>query len=551
MPDAPPAQPRRARKVPQYDEYGNYLGDIRDDELRKMEETKQVQSPAIPSPRPPPLPVMREPILRSGHAVPTPRPLPSKRARTNATGPLLYCGADTTFLSHPSRCSYTTHSELELLLHRADRHLLYPPGGIDALRRIDPMRIAEERERLARTRKGGARGADGPADSTILGLNIRLDTPELVEEWIKQRRKRFPTSSVVQKKETKLQERTRLPVTVPQRDAQSESSNHDASESEGASSDSNSDMDPEADAISSKQELPAYPDERPVCRFWLHGACSYGQHCQNAHTDTPSPSHSRRRMHPRHTVSHPFQAPDLLRQLLEREILQHVDALAQLIYFLLDNDMLSNVEFAPGDAQQQRKRRARVAVVREDLSHEDKEDDTPSLAALPPTAPSPTLRALDELVWPEEPDPLIYLDPLRSTDPKPLRPSELLSLATDTRLRQILQPTSALHPHGEANVALRRSLESWAALPTPRHREAALQLMLGVSAHSPMHAHEAYAPLNPRSVPSVPHSSMRQNRVIGESELFRLGLRMAPNEVRLLQHIGERVAALTSGLEYA
>ena len=217
MPDALPAQPRRARKVPQYDEYGNYLGDIRDDELRKMEETKQVQSPAIPSPRPPPLPEMREPILRSGHAVPTQRPLPSKRARMNAMGPLLYCGADTTFLSHPSRCSYTTHSELELLLHRADRHLLYPPGGIDALRRIDPMRIAEERERLARTRKGGARGADGPADSTILGLNIRLDTPELVEEWIKQRRKRFPTSSVVQKKETKLQERTRLPVTVPQR----------------------------------------------------------------------------------------------------------------------------------------------------------------------------------------------------------------------------------------------------------------------------------------------------------------------------------------------
>ena len=163
-------------------------------------------------------------------------------------------------------------------------------------------------------------------------------------------------------------------------------------------------------------------------------------------------------------MSHPFQAPDLLRQLLEREILQHVDALAQLIYFLLDNDMLSNVEFAPGDAQQQRERRARVAVVREDLSHEDKEDDTPSLAALPPTAPSPTLRALDELVWPEEPDPLIYLDPLRSTDPKPLRPSELLSLATDTRLRQILQPTSALHPHGEANVALRRSLESWGCI---------------------------------------------------------------------------------------
>ena len=130
MPDAPPAEPRRARKVPQYDEYGNYLGDVRDDELRKKEDTKQVQSPAIPSPRPrpPPPPEMREPIFRSGQAVSTQRPLPTKRARTSATGPLLYCGADTTFLSHPSRCAYTTHSELELLLHRADRQFLSHRG---------------------------------------------------------------------------------------------------------------------------------------------------------------------------------------------------------------------------------------------------------------------------------------------------------------------------------------------------------------------------------------------------------------------------------------
>lgn len=550
MPDAPPAQPRRPRKVPQYDDYGNYLGDIREDELQKKEEMKQVLSQTPTRPSPPP--EMREPKLRPGPAFPMQRPLPSKRARMNASGPALYCGVDTSFMSHPSRCAYTTHSELELLLHRADRHLLYPPGGIDTLRRIDPMRIAEERERIARTRKSGMRGVDGPADSTILGLNIRLDTPELVDEWIKQRRKRFPTSVVVQQKQQKQQARLRMPVAQPLRDTLSESSSDDASDSESTSSDSNSDMDSVRDAISSKQELPEYPDERPVCRFWLYGACSYGQQCRNAHTDTPSISYSKRRVHPRQAVSHPFQVPDLLRQLLEREILQHVDALAQFIHFLLDNDMLSNVEFAPGEAQQQRERQARVMVVREEPSHVDTDDDTPSMAALPPTAPSPTLRALDELVWPDEPDPLIYLDPLRATDPKPLRHSELLSLATDTQLRRILQPRSASHPHGEVHDALRRSLESWAALPTPRHREAALQLMLGVSTQSPMHAHEAYTPLYQRSVPSLPTSStMRQNRVIGESELFRLGLRAAPNEVRLLQHMAERVAALTSGLEYA
>ena len=43
---------------------------------------------------------------------------------------------------------------------------------------------------------------------------------------------------------------------------------------------------------------------------------------------------------------------------------------------------------------------------------------------------------------------------------------------------------------------------------------------------------------------------MQQGRVIGETELFRLGLRVGPTEVRLIQHLAERVAAVTSGLEY-
>ena len=50
------------------------------------------------------------------------------------------------------------------MLHRADRHLLYPPGGMEELKRRDPMRMAEEREKQVRLRKGVTRAADGPAD---------------------------------------------------------------------------------------------------------------------------------------------------------------------------------------------------------------------------------------------------------------------------------------------------------------------------------------------------------------------------------------------------
>lgn len=42
---------------------------------------------------------------------------------------------------------------------------------------------------------------------------------------------------------------------------------------------------------------------------------------------------------------------------------------------------------------------------------------------------SPTLRSLSELKYPPEPDPLIFLDPLRRDDPKPLLPSQLVRIA--------------------------------------------------------------------------------------------------------------------------
>lgn len=570
MAEGPPPRARRPKKVPRYDEYGNYLGDVREDELSHAEAAAEPPPPLLPpkpssSPPPPPKLPTPPPVARaepSRPLYPSVRPplsvAPAMRgSMPRSSGPLHYCGLDTTFLSRPSRCTFSTSSELELMLHRADRHLVYPPGGMEELRRRDPMRVSEERERLAQMRKGGTRAADGPPDSTILGLNIKLDTPELIEEWIRQRKKRFPTAALIAQKKARIERRapsrsqsSEAGPHAPSRDPKPHSSPRPAaspphprtssssSSSSSSDSDSDSDMDPVRDAVSSKPdahvpETPA-PDQSGSAKRTLPPTLA---------TDDGRP---RRRARPRRAAPHPFEVPDLLRRLLEREILQHVDALAQWLDFVLDNDFLSCVERQRGEAAAQRARRSRVT----DLSAEDAPPPTDAPVSSLASVASPPLRALDELHWPEEPDPLIYLDPLRAADPQPLRHSELETLAMDPTLRSLLQPADALHPYGEMNRPLRRALETWQALPTPRHREAALQLILGVGVDSPMHAHEAYAPAYQRIRAAPRGTNMQQGRVIGETELFRLGLRVSPNEVRAIQHMAERIAAITTRLEY-
>ena len=586
MADGPPAPARKPKKVPRYDEYGNYLGDVREDELQAIEAAAAKQRSPPPPVAPADAPSLFPP---NGAARPAPMaaPKPTRRPVPRPSGPLYYCGLDTTLLSQPSRCTFAATSELELMLHRADRHLVYPPGGMDELRRRDPMRIAEEREHLARQRKGNARAADGPSDSTILGLNIKLDTPELIEEWIRQRKKRFPTAALIEQKHARirLRELPRSNAQVPRApsstneasgdpsfqaagppstsasdasldakrapanqshapDTSSGSSDSDT-DSDSSSESSNSDMDPVRDAVSSKLDPsdPPASEERNSARTPQHPSS------KRASTDGETSLRPKRRAVPRRAAPNPFEVPDLLRQLLEREILQHVDALAQWLDFVLDNNFLASLERHRGEAAAQRARRARVTDLSAELAAPVPGTGTASTAALPPVA-SPPLRALDELLWPDEPDPLIYLDPLRAADPKPLRLSELETLAMDPTLRAILQPTSSLHPRGEDNHALRRALETWRALPTSRHREAALQLILGVGADSPVHAHEAYAPAYQRVRGAPRGTHMQQGRVIGETELFRLGLRVSPVEVREIQHMAERVAAVTARLEY-
>ncbi|WFD08240.1 hypothetical protein MVES1_003612 [Malassezia vespertilionis] len=409
----------------------------------------------------------------------------------------------------------------ELMLHRADRHLLYPPGGLAELKKRDPMRVAEERELAARNRRGIMRGADGPAGATIVGLNIQLNTPALIEEWIKQRRKRYPTPAVVAQKEAQRRIRGAKDAASSQPAAPD---THPDTSSDMASSDS--DMDPERDAVSSKIPVP----ERRETVEATHSA-----------QKRTAPQEPVRRVAPRAAPRNPFDPPDLLRALLGHEIEQHVHALAQVLQFLLDNDMLAHVEREIGQAEAQQARRTKIVPLAPSAPPGRSEKETHPFVR----PSSPALRALDSLHYPPEPDPLIYMDPLRRLDPKPLRRFELEAIAKDATLREIVQPASPLHPYGEKNEALFCALQTWDALPTDQHRQSALELILGVGKQSPVFAHEAYTPAAQRPL-SAPHA----RRHIGETELFRLGLRVGANEVRLIQHLAECVSGAIKSTEY-
>ncbi|KAH9898015.1 nuclear fragile X mental retardation-interacting protein 1-domain-containing protein [Cubamyces lactineus] len=86
-------------------------------------------------------------------------------------------------------CSFSG-SKKSVETHMMDRHLIYPPGW-------------EHRKKKD----------DWDADPSlkgkpvfIQGTSIKLDTPEAIEQWLAERRKRFPTKQNVEDKERKMRE---------------------------------------------------------------------------------------------------------------------------------------------------------------------------------------------------------------------------------------------------------------------------------------------------------------------------------------------------------
>ncbi|PWN43223.1 hypothetical protein IE81DRAFT_289148 [Ceraceosorus guamensis] len=580
------------------------------------------------------------------------------------------------------KCPYRTRDPTSLALHKYDRHLILPEGGLAELDRIDPIRrweLAEERKQAVRAAKRQAlegpsqeEDSDSASDEesdagsssshssiesprasassatkvsgqtvdptqTISGLNITLSTPQLIEQWRNERRKRFPTQVNVEKKlreawnDEKSRERSvgrgaeersskkqrvwgprekegekseaaqdaesRQPeIVTGRREDERPSAAHNtlSRQEEGGDSDSDSDGPPEevstkqktlegaveekkrSSSTSRQENTLAGPNAR-VCQHWLRGKCSYGSQCRSKHVLASQPSRpvKQHRPRPRAPPSNPFAQPNLLRALLEKEIGQHVSYVAQFVRFLVRNNVLEGVERQVGDASLQReKRRLIEEVVASDATDQPSQQASSSslaagtmpqidgeLATLPAEdgkaralyrPPSPLLQPLSELNYPPEPDPFIFLDPLRANDAMPLTHAQLVSLSVHPDIRDLLHaPTSApsrtaqaLGQHLPTPPALQRALKTLDALPSFRHRQSAIEIILGVSEQSAQHAHQ----LAPTFVRRTPNQE--KDRVISESELFRLGLRVGTEEVKIIQQLAAVVATVVGNIDF-
>ncbi|KAJ7619114.1 hypothetical protein DFH06DRAFT_1482920 [Mycena polygramma] len=274
------------------------------------------------------------------------------------------------YQSGGSRCTYKNctfrGSAQTVETHMMDRHLIFPPGWEKRKKRpdwdADPS----------------LKGKPIP----IQGTTILLDSPEEVDAWVAERKRRWPSAPRVEEKKRKMEEagcaRAAFAGGLGACGAEAAARNADRGRGRGttrargrgrgvdagwggrgrggialqqrppppqsdssSSDDSDDDDDDAPETVSSKLEpVPAPPPQLP----------------QPEVIKRPRPPQ------PKPAVRNNFASrPTLLRNLLLPEIRITVSNLSQAIRFLVDNDFLQNVELKPGQANEKL-----IEVLRED-----------------------------------------------------------------------------------------------------------------------------------------------------------------------------------------
>ncbi|KAF8640493.1 hypothetical protein AX17_000155 [Amanita inopinata Kibby_2008] len=132
-----------------------------------------------------------------------PHPLTLSRQSSNHRFPPRPQQAISWYQSGNQRCSYHgctfIGARKSVEIHMMDRHLIYPPGW----------------EKHKKKPEWDADPSLKGKQVTIQGTNLVLDTPEALEAWIAERRKRWPTADRVTEKKRKLAEAIERGQIVP------------------------------------------------------------------------------------------------------------------------------------------------------------------------------------------------------------------------------------------------------------------------------------------------------------------------------------------------